>query len=129
MNTLKSDAAAGLMELANPREGEIEAAFVFSAELSVFSGHFPGRPIVPGVLEIEMVRAAMEKFTGVPLRLASVEKAKFLREVKPGDRIQLSLSYTSSNGRFTVKGKSAVGGEKASHIELTLAKEQGSAPA
>lgn len=125
MNNLKQDAAAGLKELTNPREGELEAVFIFPAELAIFSGHFPGRPIVPGVLELEMVRAALERFTGSPLRMVSVEKAKFVREVKPGDRIALTLSFTASGSRLCVKAKSFVGEEKAAQIELTLEKEQG----
>ncbi|HAH31201.1 MAG TPA: hypothetical protein DCL44_02685 [Elusimicrobia bacterium] len=128
MNTLKHDAAAGLKDFASPRKGEIEAVFLFPSELAVFSGHFPGRPIVPGILELEMVRAVMERFTGAALRLVSVEKAKFLREVKPGDRILLSLSFTSSGGRFSVKGKSSVGEEKAAQIELTLESEKVNIP-
>ncbi len=124
MNTLKHDAAAGLKDIVNTRDGEIEAVFVFPAELAVFSGHFPCRPILPGILELEMVRAAMERFTGSALRLISIEKAKFLREVKPGERILLNLDFTSSGSRFSVKGKSLVEEEKAAQIELTLEKEQ-----
>ena len=123
MNNLKHDAAAGLQSLAKRAEGEIEAVFSFPPELAIFSGHFPGRPIVPGILEIEMVRAAMEKFTGSALRIVSVEKAKFLREVKPGDRILLSLSFTLPGGRFSVKARALVGSEKAAQVELTLEME------
>ncbi|PIU19169.1 MAG: hypothetical protein COT18_08910 [Elusimicrobia bacterium CG08_land_8_20_14_0_20_59_10] len=122
MNDLKSDAAEGMKEIASPRDGELAAVFVFPAELAVFSGHFPGRPIVPGVLEIELVRAAMERFTGSPLRIVSVERAKFLREVKPGERIDLLLDFTSEGARFRVKSRAAVGGEKAAQVELTLEK-------
>mgnify|MGYP001615127723 CR=1 FL=1 len=125
MNNLKQDAAAGLKELTSPREGELEAVFIFPAELDIFSGHFPGRPIVPGVLELEMVRAAMERFTGSPLRMVSVEKAKFVREVKPKDRIALTLSFTASGRLLAVNGRALVGEEKAAQIELTLEKEQG----
>jgi 3-hydroxyacyl-[acyl-carrier-protein] dehydratase len=120
MSDLKQDAAAGLQSLATRAEGEIEAVFSFPPELAVFSGHFPGRPIVPGILELEMVRATMEKFTGCALRIVSVEKAKFLREVKPGDRILLDLSFTPPGGRFSVKGRALVGTEKAAQVELTL---------
>lgn len=123
MSDLRSDAAQGLKEIASPRDGELAAVFVLPAELAVFSGHFPGRPIVPGVLEIELTRAAMERFTGFPLRIVSVERAKFLREVKPGESIDLLLGFSSEGARFRVKGKASVGGEKAAHVELTLEKE------
>ena len=116
--------AAALMEFAIPREGEIESVFVFPPELAVFAGHFPGRPIVPGVVELEMVRAALEKFTSSELRIQSVEKAKFLREVKPGERILLNISFSVSGGLFSVKGSSRVGAEKAAIVELTLGKAE-----
>lgn len=120
MNNLKQDVAAALIGFTAPREGEIESVFVFPPELEIFAGHFPGRPIVPGILELEMVRAAMERFTGLPLRLLSVEKAKFLREVKPGERLLLGISFSAAGGKFSVKGRSLVGGEKAALVELTL---------
>jgi 3-hydroxyacyl-[acyl-carrier-protein] dehydratase len=120
MNNLKQDVAAALIDFATPREGEIESVFVFPAELPIFFGHFPGRPIVPGILELEMVRAAMERFTGYSLRLLSVEKAKFLREVKPGDRILLSISFSVSGVTFLVKGRSLVGEGKAALVDLKL---------
>lgn len=120
MTNLKQDVAAALIELAASGEGGLAAVFIFPADLEIFAGHFPGRPIVPGILELEMVRAAMERSTGLPLRLLSVEKAKFLREVKPGDKISLDITFSASGDKFTVKAKSLVAEEKAALVELTL---------
>jgi len=123
MNNLKDDAAAALQQINSLSKGELEALFLFPGELAVFAGHFPGRPIVPGVLEVEMVRAAMERFTGLELRIISVERAKFLREVKPGDTVKAQIVFALSGGRYTVRGKSAVNGEKAAQVEMTLEKQ------
>src|SRR5258708_5991128 len=126
MSNLQEDAAKGLIGLESPQEGELEAVFVFPSGLALFEGHFPGRPIVPGVLEVETARAALEKhFKGTPLRIQSIEKAKFTREVKPGEEIRLRMSFAPSGEKDTwsVKGTLSVNGEKAGQVTLTLAKE------
>src|SRR5580693_10571305 len=127
MNNLKEDAAAGIIEFASPREGEIEAVLVFPPGLAVFAGHFPGHPLVPGILELEMVRAAMERFwPGSHFRILSVDKAKFVREIKPGERIRLSAAFSlsSENRGLRVKAQLWVEGEKAAQIQLTMQKDE-----
>jgi 3-hydroxyacyl-[acyl-carrier-protein] dehydratase len=126
MSNLKEDAAAGIIELTSPREGEIEAVLVFPPGLAVFGGHFPGHPLVPGILELEMVRAVMERFwPGSPLRINSIDKAKFVREIKPGERIRLSAAFSPSgeNKGLRVKAHLWVEGEKAAQIQLTVQKD------
>jgi 3-hydroxyacyl-[acyl-carrier-protein] dehydratase len=123
VSNIQKDVAAGIIECIFPKEGELEAVFVFPAEGSVFAGHFPGRPIVPGILELEMVRAAMQRlWVGVDRRIVSIEKAKFLRIVKPGEEIRLVVHYSASldQKRWVVKGVSRVKDEKAAHVEMTL---------
>lgn len=127
MNNLKEDAASGIIELTSPREGEIEAFFMFSPELALFTGHFPGHPLVPGILELEMARAALERFfTGFDLRIVSIEKAKFLREIKPGEKIRLSANFSAfdEKKRLSVKSILWVGEEKAAQLELTMEKNE-----
>lgn len=62
-----------------------------------FAGHFPGRPILPGVVMLdEALRAARELAPGA--RGWTIPQAKFLQPVRPGDALQLSLSAMPSAG-------------------------------
>ncbi|SRR5665213_544207 len=127
MNNLKEDAAAAILEFLIRPEGGIDAVLMFPPDFSVFGGHFPGRPVVPAILELEIVLAALERvFTGSALRIVSIERAKFLREIKPGERIKLLADFSGfdEKKRLAVKGQLWVEGEKAAHIELTVERDE-----
>jgi len=66
-------------------------------------GHFPGRPLVPGVVLLERVLAAVEAGHGPlgPLRLPQV---KFLRPLLPGQEAEVVLSGAAPRWRFEVRG-------------------------
>jgi 3-hydroxyacyl-[acyl-carrier-protein] dehydratase len=57
----------------------------------IYKGHFPGRPVVPGVCEIQMVRETLEKVLGVKTRLASADQVKFLRHIVPAEHPELEI--------------------------------------
>jgi 3-hydroxymyristoyl/3-hydroxydecanoyl-(acyl carrier protein) dehydratase len=64
-------------------------------------GHFPGNPIVPAVVILECVAAALK--TWRDMRLAGVVEAKFTGPLLPGQRAELTLSESGGNRfRFTV---------------------------
>ncbi|HET6395787.1 MAG TPA: hypothetical protein VFF91_02990 [Pseudoxanthomonas sp.] len=70
-------------------------------------GHFPGRPLVPGVLLLERVAAAIEARHGAigPLRLPQV---KFLRPLLPGQEAEVVLEGAAPCWRFEVRGDGGV---------------------
>lgn len=61
-----------------------------------FAGHFPGRPIVPGALLLELARAAL---TEAGVAVAGIAAAKFLSPVLPGEDLELS----AEGGRFELR--------------------------
>jgi 3-hydroxyacyl-[acyl-carrier-protein] dehydratase len=70
-----------------------------SANEPYFQGHFPGRPIMPGVLILEaMAQAAgLLIFSGKPTHeliyyYAGIDKARFKRPVLPGDQLELDVT-------------------------------------
>lgn len=83
----------------------------------MFMDHFPGFPIVPGVIQIEMIAQVGGKALRAQLSdtlpvLASVKSAKFIRSIEPGDRCvitanveSLRSSYALVNGEISVEGK------------------------
>lgn len=91
-----------------------------SANEEFFLGHFPGHPVMPGVLVVEaMAQAgAILLLHGEPERenklmyFTAIERAKFRRPVVPGDQvrfevelIQVRSSYCRLSGRALVDGK------------------------
>lgn len=67
------------------------------------AGHFPGRPVVPGVVIVDHVVQAIQAHAGAlaPLRLPQV---KFVRPLLPGERAQVQLEGQAPRWRFRVLG-------------------------
>lgn len=80
--------------------GEARARFRFPADLPLFAGHFPGRPLVPGVLLLEAARHTAERALDRDLALSGVLDARFTGEVRPDDVVQVvaTLAPDSSAG-------------------------------
>jgi len=69
---------------------EPKATLAIPASGPWFEGHFPGRPILPGVAELALAIAAIRKETGKPLPLRGIAFARLRQLVLPGDRLELS---------------------------------------
>ncbi len=95
-----------------------------------FQGHFPGRPIMPGVLMVE----AMAQVGGVVLRqmadipeglfmFAGIDKVRFRRPVVPGDQLIMTVELLSIKGRRfgKMQGRAEVEGQLAVEGELMFA--------
>lgn len=99
-----------------------------------FKGHFPGYPVTPGVLMLEMLAQAAAvcmlskpEFKGKIGLFGGIDKAKFRRQVVPGDVLDLDVEILKQRGPIgTFKGLASVGGEKAVSGELTFVVTDGS---
>lgn len=95
----------------------------------VFNGHFPGAPIMPGVLIIEamaqtaaalVVHSAGKELEGKLVYFMAIDDAKFRRPVTPGD--QLKMHVTKIQNRRNVwkfKGEAKVDGELCTEAVIT----------
>ena len=94
-----------------------------------FKGHFPGNPVMPGVLMIEaMAQAGAVAVLSLPENrgktgyLAGVDKARFKRVVFPGEMLRLEVQIDKIRGAIGVgAGKAYVGDELAVQAEFMFA--------
>jgi 3-hydroxymyristoyl/3-hydroxydecanoyl-(acyl carrier protein) dehydratase len=96
------------------------AEFCFDPALPVFKGHFPGRPLVPGVLEIEAARCAAESFAGKRYDIVRVDKAKFTAAVTPGDVMIVEGSLATTPEGVQMKATLSVGKASAATLVMLL---------
>ena len=73
----------------------------FAADHPVFPGHFPGHPIVPGVLLLDWAQAAIEAQLGQ--RLHALVEAKFHSPATPADKLELDFEVGTSTVRFEIR--------------------------
>jgi 3-hydroxymyristoyl/3-hydroxydecanoyl-(acyl carrier protein) dehydratase len=74
--------------------------FVIAADHPSLPGHFPGHPIVPGVVLLDRVAAAAERRYG--MSVTGLVQAKFLAPLLPGEEATIELEPTGERLRFRV---------------------------
>jgi 3-hydroxyacyl-[acyl-carrier-protein] dehydratase len=85
---------------------DIAAHFLVPHDHPSLAGHFPGRPIVPGVVLLDAVCAALRTASSGKLTLTTIVSTKFLQAVAPQTRIELRIKLTAEaderwKARFT----------------------------
>lgn len=94
-----------------------------------FPGHFPGRPVMPGVLIVEALAqtgaVALLSASGLEGKIAyfaGIDKCRFRRPVVPGDQLRLEVTLTRMRGRIGKgQGQAFVGSELVAEGEFTFA--------
>ena len=88
-----------------------------------FQGHFPGAPLMPGVLMIEsFTQVVTLLLPHAQVTLRGVDNAKFRRQVVPGDRLRLEVSLARRRGDIVrATAIAAVDGQTVAEAELVLA--------
>ncbi len=94
-----------------------------------FQGHYPGMPVMPGVIIIEImaqvgatILLSDDGFKGKVPYFAGINKARFKRKVLPGDTLRVEVEITKLRGSIGIgQGKAYVGDEIAAQGEFMFA--------
>ncbi|MBV7561156.1 acyl-CoA synthetase family protein [Pseudomonas sp. sia0905] len=103
VNDLLAAARPTRVEPASAREdnGEWHLELDVPLDLAHFSGHFPGTPVLPGVVQIDWAQQlARELITDLPPLFGGMEVLKFQQLVRPGDRLQLTLRFDAERSKL-----------------------------
>ncbi len=76
--------------------------FTIPADHPSLPGHFPGNPVVPGVVVLDRVIEAIEARTGGPLGALRLPQVKFLRPLLPAQEAHIELDGQAPRWRFRV---------------------------
>ena len=103
-----------------------EGFWQLTGQEAFFAGHFPGRPTLPGVLMVESLAQlgavavlTDEHFAGRLPLFGGIDRARFRRQVLPGDRLDLRVALGRMSARAgTGHGVASVQGAIACEVDL-----------
>ncbi|WP_126172334.1 3-hydroxyacyl-ACP dehydratase FabZ [Altericroceibacterium xinjiangense] len=108
---------------------QIHAVKAVTFNEQFFQGHFPGRPIMPGVLQIEALAQAAGILAVETLELAgsgklvyfmAIEEAKFRAPVEPGCLLDLKVAFVQKRSRVCkFRGEASVEGKVTCEVQFT----------
>ena len=79
--------------------GQIIASLGINKDSSIFEGHFPGQPVVPGACMLQLVKDVLEEALHMPILLKKAGSIKFINMITPANNstAKLTISYKTTN--------------------------------
>ena len=118
-----------LLDEAEVVDGEAHGRITITGDEFFVQGHFPGNPVVPGVILCEMLAQNCCVLMGDGLAgkdvtpfYTGLDKVRFKRPVRPGETIELTCRIAKSRGPFRfATGEARVNGELCCQAEMSFA--------
>ena len=106
-------------------DNQIQATIELVADHAIFSGHFPGQPVLPGVCMMEMVAEVMGVYLKSSFRISGGPLIKFLRMIDPriNPLIHLEIKYHPSSHSTITNGRIFSGSDVFMKFQLSLVPE------
>jgi 3-hydroxyacyl-[acyl-carrier-protein] dehydratase len=124
MTMQSSIAAARIGSPQQNADGTNVFEFRFGADDPTFAGHFPNRPLLPGVFQLEMMRTAAELVLACPLAVREISKAKFQLPILPDETVRLELKLSEADGAIRARANIFIRGQPAGETILLLWRNQ-----
>ncbi|MEW6379957.1 MAG: hypothetical protein AB1611_10170 [bacterium] len=129
MNRLSDEIEHSMFGLREGSEGVIEAHFSFPPEFIGFQGHFPGKPILPGVCKIQATLLILKTWKRKKVALKEIVLAKFFSPVTCGQEVVFTCRECKSGGSRETLIKALVEseGKKVAelHLKVVISPEEG----
>jgi 3-hydroxyacyl-[acyl-carrier-protein] dehydratase len=84
---------------------EFSLRIVVPRDHPCFAGHFPGHPIVPGVLLLDLIATEIQARLPKPTRLATIPSAKFQRPVMPEEAVDVQVRVTEAEPPYAWRAR------------------------
>ncbi|MDD4649778.1 MAG: hypothetical protein PHO79_07170, partial [Desulfoplanes sp.] len=115
---LREIQACALGPATRTSDGAREMIFIFPPSFLGFNGHFPDQPILPAMVQV--LTGILAARGDSPLQLKKIGRAKFMRIVKPGEKLKAHALTSTKNGYVHAQIQLSVEGEPCAILPLVL---------
>lgn len=98
---------------------QVVATLKINPEHRIFSGHFPGNPVMPGVCMIQIVKELAQKAVGKPLFMTSGSNIKFMAIINPEINDTLTMQLDLAEGEDEIRVKNTTLFQEAPALKLS----------
>ncbi len=103
---------------------KLTVTILLNADHPIYAAHFPGNPITPGVVEIELVKKVLERHLGCTIRLMSISRCNFLKILNPVETPEVTLNITAIPAVEQLKVTAAAQHNESTFYKLTAVYQQ-----
>ncbi len=121
MNAIRDGIARAALDAARvDPDGQFSQRFRFPDDFPGFAGHFPGFPILPGIVQLLLAQWLIEAGTGQGQVLREVANAKFLEQLPPGAEVAVSCRPRGTGEEGWWQARLEIEGRAAATFQLRL---------
>lgn len=90
------------------------------ADCDVYQGHFPGKPVSPGVCNIEMIRECAEMLTGKDLKISTIKQCRLTAVASPSvcPKVDVKVNVAAIEGTQSYNVVATIADAETSYMEL-----------
>ena len=79
----------------------VELELFIPESLQYFAGHFPGNPVLPGVVQVDWIMILAKEYLNMPGEFQGMEVLKFRKVIGPNTRLKLAINYNPDKQKIT----------------------------